>query len=86
MGAEGWPGVSNLNNPTAIHMVADAHDTLKRAGELDRVGFGVGCTFQFVPFHLSTKDPEGDDPTAVHAAADAHDTALISVLGALGMD
>ena len=47
--------------PTAVHEVADVHDTLKsRRKSSGLAGLGVGWIFQLVPFHRSASalDPE----------------------------
>ena len=53
--------------PTAVHEVADGHDTALRLPSP-----GIVCTAQVVPFHRSASSP----PTAVHASGDVHDTAF----------
>src|SRR3954447_10638528 len=67
-------------NPTAMHLVAERHDTLSRA--LSPAGRGVALTLQALPFHASARGrlPPGWDfvaypPTAMQAWDELHDTA-----------
>jgi hypothetical protein len=64
--------------PTAVHAVADAHDTPDREVYELPVGLGVGWIAQPVPFHRSANASVPEllvkYPTAVHAVADVHDT------------
>jgi len=59
--------------PTAVHAVADVHDTADR--ELPPVGLGVGSITHVAPFQASASVPAMSAPTAVHSVADVHDTA-----------
>jgi hypothetical protein len=61
--------------PTAVHSVADRHDTAVRVLDSVPPGFGVGRTDQAAPFQDSTSGAPPLPPTAVHASADVHDTA-----------
>jgi hypothetical protein len=56
--------------PTAVHAVADVHETAERAPPA-----GVRWTAHLLPFQRSARAPESVRPTAVHAAADVHETA-----------
>src|SRR6202035_2490116 len=70
--------------PTAVHALAELHDTPLSA--LVRAAFGLGVVWidQLVPFQpsatvaaLAASEPE--DPTAVHALAELHDTPFITL-------
>jgi len=58
--------------PTAVHAVADVHDTPDSTENPG--GLGVAWIFQDVPFHASANVPLGPLPTAMHEVADVHDT------------
>jgi hypothetical protein len=72
--------------PSAVHALADTHDTPIRSAPPATRGVGVAWIAQLVPFHRSTNvrcgplppapgaSPNGYQPTAVHALADTHDT------------
>src|SRR5436305_1796593 len=73
-GGEGFAGSDPL--PTAMQLVADAHETLysRLPGPP-----GVEAMAQVEPFHRSAKVPhcpalELYDPTAMQSMADVHDT------------
>ena len=78
--ARGRPLLALLLPPTAMHMVAEAHDT--RASELDiaPAGFGVAWMDQVFPFHASARGrlmpllPLAECPAAVQAVAEVHET------------
>jgi hypothetical protein len=62
--------------PTAVHAVADGHDTPYKASK--RLGLGVDSIAQLVPFKRSATVNESPNvsveyPTAVHAVLDVHD-------------
>lgn len=61
------------NHPTAMHAVADGHDTPPKLQLLAEAGFAVYWIDHSVPFDLRTW---GLSPTAVHALADGHETAF----------
>src|SRR5579872_2124977 len=67
--------------PTAVQVVAEAHETPESSTFTLLFGFGVVCRDQAVPFHLSASveeiaAPGGTSlPTAVQAVTDEHDTA-----------
>src|ERR1022692_2748846 len=60
-----------MTSPTAVHAVAELHDTENRMAPATS---GVGWTAHFLPFQRSASAPEVVLPTAVHAAAELHDT------------
>jgi hypothetical protein len=81
--------VPRLESPTAMHAVADVHDTPEKPLDCAPAGSGVDCTAQEVPFQRSasvTPVPELSVkfPTAVQLEADEHDTAFKNVLCAPG--
>lgn len=64
-----------VQNPTAVQAVADAHDTLRKPVSLRAPGlttFRARRIDHLVPFQCSANAPAA--PTAMHAVADAHDT------------
>jgi len=69
-----------LCKPTAVHALAEAHDTLISWLNDEPWGTGVGSIVQFVPFHVSANDAYPvpvelyENPTAVHEVADLQDT------------
>jgi hypothetical protein len=73
-------------NPTAVHAVAEMHDTLNSVDVFAPVGFGVASTVHVFPFHFSATVKEAlevvfkklEVPTAVHAVAEMHDTLISS--------
>jgi hypothetical protein len=69
------PTVS-LDPPTAVHAVAEVHDTALKKLCVAPAGVGTDWIDQLVPFHSSEKVPCGLLPTAVQAVADVHDTPL----------
>jgi hypothetical protein len=81
--------------PTAVHAVAEVHDTPDRA--LIELGFGVRWIVHVVPFQLSAtvitgaiRPPSLVDPTAAQAVADVHETpdrldSMLLVLGVVWM-
>jgi len=73
-----WP---SPDNPTAVHFVADVHDTPRRLLLGGPLGLGVVWIVQLVPSQRSANVPPlpmlgPDSPTAVHAVADVHETAF----------
>ena len=60
-----------MTSPTAVHAVAELHDTENRMAPATS---GVGWTAHFLPFQRSASAPEVVLPTAVHAVAELHDT------------
>ena len=69
--------------PTAVQLVAPEHDTPTSTVSVEPLGFGLGTTVQFDPFHRSTNDlivePLRNEPTAVQLVAPEHDTPLSAV-------
>jgi hypothetical protein len=65
-------------DPTAVHAVADVHDTPFRAMVVALAGVGVLWIVQLVPSQISASVsgvlPTTYAPTAVQAVADVHDT------------
>jgi hypothetical protein len=73
--------VLSVNDPTAVHAVADGHDTPPRTLLVAPAGLGVVWIVQLVPFQASANvavaaAPLVNDPTAVQTVADGHDTPL----------
>jgi hypothetical protein len=65
--------------PTAIHAVAELHDTPASFVTIAPAGSGVACTVQAVPFHTSASVTSFftvlvNHPAAVQAVAEVHDT------------
>ena len=60
--------------PTAMHALADVHDTALRLLWLVPAGLGVGWTVHWTPFHSSARVFGGWAPTDSHAIAEVHDT------------
>jgi hypothetical protein len=69
--AVGLPKLS-VRAPTAVHAMADVHDTAAR--EPPPAGFGVCWMRQVVPSHRSASGPFADVPVAVQAEAAVQDT------------
>src|SRR3989442_1590459 len=74
------PELSKLS-PTAVHALAEVHETSLSKLSVDPAGLGVAWITQEVPFQRSAKVspvPELStfSPTAVHALAEVQDTAL----------
>ena len=79
-----WLGTLLLEfSPTAVHALADTHDTPDSWTKSAPAGLGVVWIAQLVPSHRSANDtlnsmppapPLYWQPTAVHALADTHDT------------
>jgi hypothetical protein len=72
--------IITLVSPTAVHALAEEHETADRKLPNAPVGFGVGSIVHFFPFQASANVRVVPDlstycPTAVHAEAEAHDTA-----------
>jgi hypothetical protein len=68
--------------PTAVHAVADVHDTPFRELICAPPGAGIGWMFQLFPSHLSAITcPSLLFPTAVHAFGDVQETAFNSDTG-----
>jgi len=62
-------------SPTAVHALADAHDTHKRkAPRTEWLGSGLGTTDHLLPFQDSASGLLPMAPTAVQMLADTHDT------------
>ena len=79
-----------LNHPTAVHAVADVHDTPSSTLLVAPSGFGVGSADQRDPSQRCANSNCSpalllDHPTAVHAVADVHDTPSSSLLVAPGL-
>ncbi len=70
-----------MTEPTAVHAVADVHDTALMRPPPMR----LGVDDQLVPFQRSADSPPGPTPTAVQAVAEVHDTALRLVVVGLGV-
>jgi len=64
--------------PTAVHEVAEVHDTPLKTELMLPPRFGVPCVTHFDPFQRSAtvKFRSAELPTAVHALAEVHDTPL----------
>jgi hypothetical protein len=62
-----------LSDPTAIHALAEEHDTLVKRHHQEPDGFAVCSVDHRVPFHRSARWPL---PTAVHAPFGEHETAV----------
>jgi hypothetical protein len=65
--------------PTAIHAVAEVHDTPASFVTIAPAGLGVACTVQAAPFHTSASVTSClkvlvNHPAAVQAVAEVHDT------------
>ena len=65
-------------SPAAVQADADEQETLVSWANCDPVGFGVGCTVQFVPSQCSASvtnvpEPSTYSPTATHADDDRHE-------------
>jgi hypothetical protein len=76
---------SAISGPTAVHRLADVHDTPTSPPAPSRATFGVCWTFQLWPFQCSAsgalvKVPV--PPTAVQLVADTQDTASSTELTA----
>ena len=72
--------VAPLALPTAVHALAEVHDTPDSTAFVAPDGFGVVWTVHFVPFQSSAKGVSAPgkslkDPTAVHVVNDTHETA-----------
>ena len=63
-----------LSVPTAVHALAEVHETEVSALSAAPGGFGVGWTAQLVPSHRSASVCLSCSPTAVQTAADGHAT------------
>jgi hypothetical protein len=68
-----------IDDPTAVHRVADMHDTLLRRLRVAPAGFGVDRMFQPAPFQNSARVVKElldvvAYPTATQAVADVHFT------------
>jgi hypothetical protein len=68
-----------LNQPTAVHAVADVHDTPSRPLVVVPAGLGTVWIDQLVPFHRSANGRELPvllikEPTAMQAVLEVHDT------------
>ena len=59
-------------NPTAVHWLADEHDTALRLRPCAPDGRRIRCDAHFRPFQRSAALL----PIAMHAVADVHETAL----------
>jgi hypothetical protein len=69
------------DDPTAIHAVAELHETPASFVTIAPAGSGVACTVQAVPFHTSARGTSFltvlvNHPAAVQAVAEVHDTPL----------
>jgi hypothetical protein len=66
--------------PTAVHDVAEVHETPLRSLLVAPLGFGVVWIVQLLPSQRSASVVPGapvlEKPTAVQAAADVHETPL----------
>jgi hypothetical protein len=76
-----WPALLLKKLPTAVHDVADAHDTARKTTCVAPAGFGVLCLAQLVPFHRSARLSvarlaSAKLPTAVHEVGALHHTAF----------
>lgn len=65
--------------PTAVHAVAEVHETALNEAPVLPEGTGTGWSVQLVPFQRSATGRIGNSenpapPTAVHAVCDVHDT------------
>jgi hypothetical protein len=65
--------------PTAVHAVADAHETLVSCVWLEPFEVGVCCSDQVLPFQTSANGSVVapvwvNEPTATHVEGDGHDT------------
>jgi len=68
--------------PTAVHAVADVHDTPVRKLICAPAGAGIGWMLQLVPPHLSAMTCRALlFPTAVHAFGEVHETAFRNAPG-----
>jgi hypothetical protein len=68
--------------PTAVHAVADVHDTPIRKLIGTPGGAGIGWTLQLVPSHLSAiTRPALLFPTAVHAEGELQETPFRNDMG-----
>jgi hypothetical protein len=64
---------------TAVHAVAEVHDTLPRPAAAEPVGFGVFWIVQLEPFQASASVTNAPElffavPVAMQADADVHET------------
>jgi hypothetical protein len=71
---------SLMYEPTAVHAVADRHETPSKEACMPGAGLGVGWIDQWVPFQCSASGTSSDEfvaaaPTAVQEVADEHETA-----------
>jgi hypothetical protein len=60
--------------PTAVHAVAEVHDTPCREPLVPPLGSGGCIALQLKPSQRSAKSTSPEDPTAMHAVADVHET------------
>jgi hypothetical protein len=79
--------------PTAVHALAEAHDTANSVVVDAPVGFGVGWIVHAWPSHTSANVTSGpppdatEDPTATQLFLEVHDTAASALFGApVGFD
>jgi hypothetical protein len=88
--ANGWLGKSlNPAPPTAVHALAEVHDTPRRYPTGTPDGNGTGLTVQLVPFQTCDKgrcSPRESmkNPTAMHEVEDEHETEKPWPLGPWG--
>ncbi len=72
-------GLLVLNEPTAMHSLADGQDTLENEADVRFGGLGVGWITHLVPFHRSAtvlpRPPRcAEPPTAMQTLRDGQDT------------
>jgi hypothetical protein len=65
-----------ISFPTAVHAVAEVHDTPDKLMLAAPLGVGVVWIVHVLPSQRSASVPPLPDPRAVHAVADVHETAF----------
>src|SRR6202035_185214 len=73
------------DSPTAIHELAEVHDTPLRMPKKAPLGLGVAWTVQLLPFQRSASGAPPEMPTVMHEVAEVHDTACRALELALGL-
>src|SRR5215472_1524151 len=78
----------SVSEPTAMHALLDAQDTLISVLLTPLAGFGVDCVVQVVPFQRSARvrksPPLAKSPTAVQSFTALQDTPLRLLMPGLG--
>ena len=74
-----------LKDPTAVHELAELHDTPLRMAKKAPLGLGVAWTVQLLPFQRSASGAPPEMPTVMHEVAEVHDTACRALELALGL-